>query len=195
MTVFFTADLHLGHKRILEFEPARQELGDTPDEMNEALIERWNEVVTADDTVYVLGDWAMGTIADTLALTPRFNGSKRLVIGNHDRPYNADTTVWWDRYLDAGFDSLMFGPLVLDKAPSVLLNHFPFGPAGPYDGRYADDHVSYTSYMMLLHGHVHSAWKRRQANEINVGCDVWDYRPITLEQALQAPIVPLEVEQ
>lgn len=30
----------------------------------------------------------------------------------------------------------------------------------------------------LLHGHVHSAWKVKD-KQINVGVDVWDYKPIS----------------
>lgn len=38
----------------------------------------------------------------------------------------------------------------------------------------------------LLHGHVHEQW-RQHDRMINVGCDVWDYRPVA-EAALAALI-------
>lgn len=32
----------------------------------------------------------------------------------------------------------------------------------------------------LLHGHVHERWRQR-GRQINVGVDVWDYAPVSLE--------------
>jgi calcineurin-like phosphoesterase family protein len=53
--------------------------------MNIALIERWNEAVGDDDEVVVLGDFAMGRIAETLPLAALLRGRKVLLAGNHDR--------------------------------------------------------------------------------------------------------------
>ena len=63
MTTWFTSDLHFGHANIIEYSgrPFRD-----VDHMNRALIERWNALVQPADTVWVLGDVAMGRITDTL---------------------------------------------------------------------------------------------------------------------------------
>jgi calcineurin-like phosphoesterase family protein len=103
---YYTADLHLGHVRI-------PELADRPypdaDAMNEDLTRRWNRTVAPRDTVYVLGDVALGRIADTLPLVARLHGKKILVPGNHDRchPMNPRAGEWRDRYRDAGFDKIL----------------------------------------------------------------------------------------
>lgn len=78
---WFTADLHLGHASIIEHcdRPFR-----TLDEMHETIIARWNERVASDDTVWLLGDVALGDREQTLPLVRRLNGHKRLVAGNHD---------------------------------------------------------------------------------------------------------------
>lgn len=59
MTRFFTADLHIGHRNIIDYShrPFRD-----ADEMNAALVDVWNETVGPDDEVIVLGDFAMGRI-------------------------------------------------------------------------------------------------------------------------------------
>ena len=51
----FTSDTHFGHNNIIKFckRPWK-----TTEEMNEALIERWNSVVKPDDIVFHLGDFA-----------------------------------------------------------------------------------------------------------------------------------------
>lgn len=84
MTTFYTSDTHFGHERILEL--CERPFSDVT-RMNEALIERWNNVVQPEDTVYHLGDVALGKIAESLPLISRLNGYKILVLGNHDRPF------------------------------------------------------------------------------------------------------------
>lgn len=56
MNIFFTSDTHFGHNNIIK-------LSNRPfssvEEMNEGLIERWNDVVGAEDIVYHLGDFSL----------------------------------------------------------------------------------------------------------------------------------------
>ena len=57
--------------------------------MNEETIRRFNEVVNPEDTVYILGDIALGggsqeTLEKAKALIERLNGSLYLIRGNHD---------------------------------------------------------------------------------------------------------------
>ena len=53
--IWFTADLHFLHDRILEFHPKRKEIfGDTVDKATETMIQWWNNQVDKHDTVYIL---------------------------------------------------------------------------------------------------------------------------------------------
>jgi calcineurin-like phosphoesterase family protein len=82
--VFAISDLHLGHNNVLNFTHDDKPLRDfaNTDDMHECIIESWNSVVSPGDKVYVLGDVAMRKSA--LHLMNEMNGSKRLVLGNHD---------------------------------------------------------------------------------------------------------------
>jgi len=82
MTTFFTSDTHFGHERIIELSnrPFRNVA-----EMNQALIDNWNSVVGPDDHVYHLGDVALGSFFESMECLTRLNGTKTLVVGNHDR--------------------------------------------------------------------------------------------------------------
>ena len=50
---FFTSDQHFGHFNIIRL--CSRPFG-TVEEMDEALLSKWNAKVKADDTVYILGD-------------------------------------------------------------------------------------------------------------------------------------------
>jgi calcineurin-like phosphoesterase family protein len=45
--------------------------------------------------------------------------------------------------------------------------------------------VSFLAYPRVLCGHVHNMWKRN-GNCFNVGVDVWDFRPVTMSQIMEA---------
>lgn len=174
---FFTADLHLGHANIIRY--CDRPFADVA-EMNDALVANWNDTVRPGDEVIVLGDFAMGRIAETLPLAERLNGRKILLAGNHDRCW-AGHSKHFDResrrYLDAGFDEIWQGTarLDLDGTP-VLASHFPYDGDSQDLDRHRDqrpaDHGDW-----LLHGHVHEKWKVN-GRMINVGVDVWDHRPV-----------------
>lgn len=175
---FFTADLHFGHANIIRYcnRPFA-----SVDDMNEAMIDRWNITVSPDDSVFILGDLAMGKIEESLSLVPLLNGTKYLLPGNHDRNWmrNKGFERWVPIYLGAGLIDWRDRPFVGagEALGGVRHSHFPYAPAGEYDERYAEFHPTDTGHW-LLHGHVHDAWKIR-GRQINVGVDVWDFRPVS----------------
>lgn len=54
--------------------------------MNEAIVERWNNVVQPEDIVYVLGDIMLNDNDTGLKLLKSLKGDIRIVLGNHDTP-------------------------------------------------------------------------------------------------------------
>lgn len=78
--IFFTSDLHFGHQNIIRFcnRPWK-----TTDEMEEALIENWNSVVTDDDIVFDLGDFAFAPNSKWKEILGELNGQHHLIVGNH----------------------------------------------------------------------------------------------------------------
>lgn len=82
MSVFFTSDTHFGHANVIKYcnRPFK-----SSEEMDEALIENWNSVVSPGDTVYHLGDFGFGRADFLSRILWRLNGNKSLVLGNHDK--------------------------------------------------------------------------------------------------------------
>ena len=200
MTVWFTADQHFGHTRLLELSPARGAAFSTVAEMNARLIQNWNSVVQPDDTVWVLGDVDMHGKDATLALIEQLVGIKILIAGNHDSCWAGVRDGWKNRdlYLAAGFAAVMdFAvatlPPLQPQAPAtrVLLSHFPY--AG--DSRESEVGDRYAQFRLrdagipLLHGHAHESFRERRAKQgtwgINVGVDWWDYKPVSADTLAQ----------
>lgn len=173
MAMFFTSDLHFGHVNIIGF--CDRPWADVP-AMNAGLISRWNEKVTNSDYVFVLGDFAMGKISETLPIAERLNGHKFLVPGNHDRCFSKskDSEKWIKAYREVGFDVLPERYLVGLGDTHAMVCHFPYS-VNAHDERFADKHPEDLGGL-LLSGHVHDAWLMQERN-INVGTDVWDYAP------------------
>jgi calcineurin-like phosphoesterase family protein len=184
MSTWFTADLHLGHANIIRY--CDRPFADV-DAMNQALIERWNDVVDAGDEVWVLGDVALGTIVETLPRVRELRGTKFLLTGNHDRCWDGHghrADGWTERYFDAGFAAVRHGQVELDVGDNtVLACHFPYrGDTLPHDRFLERRPIDEGRW--LLHGHVHERWRQR-GRMINVGTDARDFRPVSEAEIIE----------
>jgi len=78
---FFTSDTHFHHRAAVKFRGFGSE-----GEMNEALIAKWNSVVSSDaDTVFHLGDVSFGNNRERQEILYRLHGQIILIEGNHDK--------------------------------------------------------------------------------------------------------------
>lgn len=174
MTVFFTADTHFGHNKILQY--CKRPFADA-DEMNRVLIERWNAVVRPSDTVWVLGDFCF---AGHENIFHQLHGTKHLIIGNHDT-LEIFALPWASQGHYQALNG-QFEPLRLGKRPKLVLSHYGM----------RSWHAMQKGCIMLF-GHSHSrlpgyrltpedgqAW--RGGGTLDVGVDCWNFYPVTLEQ-------------
>lgn len=189
--VYFTSDTHFGHKNVIGYcsRPWK-----TVEEMDEALIENWNSVVKPHDCVYHLGDFAFAKRPRIKEIVAQLNGHKVLILGNHD--LNRKEDFW----REAGFEvvhKLGYGKslpyqLSIDyvkgsRVPFYMC-HYPLKHAmGDYDKRdYLVPHAPEDDERNkpLVHGHVHEQWRLRP-NMVNVGVDVWNYKPVSLSKVIE----------
>jgi calcineurin-like phosphoesterase family protein len=181
---FLTADQHFGHRSIIEYcgRPFA-----TVEEMDEALVTAWNETVGPDDEVWHLGDFALSSKEAAKTTFSRLHGRKTLLIlGNHDRRA---------RLLDIGFESVEKEAkadgitLVHDAgewlrrelaAPMTIL--LAEGEEVADRDRWIWEEAVRRDYRILC-AHIHHHWKVRPP-AVNVGVDVWNWRPVPWEEAL-----------
>ena len=78
---YYISDLHIHHKNVIRFD--NRPFADT-DLMNAVLVNNWNERVTEDDHVYVLGDAFWKNEEESLKILKELKGHLHLVRGNHD---------------------------------------------------------------------------------------------------------------
>lgn len=124
--IYIIADTHFGDDNIKIFE--NRKVSD-----NE-IIDRWNEVVNEDDTIYVLGDFAISNKRYVSEILERLKGYKILVKGNHD-------CLSYKDYLYAGFDEVYFHPIIVDDF--WIMSHEPL---------YMNNSMPYAN----IFGHVHA---------------------------------------
>jgi calcineurin-like phosphoesterase family protein len=193
--VYFTADLHLGHERIIE-------LCDRPysgvAEMNAEIIEGINSTVGGRNTLVILGDVLLGKIEETMQLLKEIRAKRILILpGNHDRfslaygHHGAKETqrvkrqLWIAEYEGVRRDRSL--RCVPDRERSewttrvagrqVMLSHYPY--VG--DSHEQDRHRHLRPVdrgLPLIHGHVHTRW-REKGRMLNVGVDVNGFRPVS----------------
>lgn len=152
--LWFTSDWHLGEDR---FAIMDRPFTNT-DEHIDFLVEQHNKLVAPEDTVWNLGDICYQNHPEYLNHVARFNGTKHMVRGNHDR-------VFTDEQLLQYFETVVPEGQGVDmnvEGVDCYLNHYP--TLGKQD-------------KFNLSGHIHGGWKL-QLNMVNVGVDVHHFRPI-----------------
>jgi calcineurin-like phosphoesterase family protein len=159
VNIFFTADLHLGHKKLVAdgLRPFQ-----SIEEHNETIIERWNKKVNVYDTVYVLGDVVWGREYQILE---RLKGNIFIIEGNHDR-MNILRKAKADRIIEGYLSSYL---LSYDKK-YVWMSHYP------HRSWNRSFHGSYHAY-----GHVHNTLPDYGLST-DVGVDKWDFTPVSWEE-------------
>lgn len=169
--VFFTSDQHFNHKNIIKYcnRPFS-----SVSEMNEKLIENWNNVVSDSDIVFHLGDFAFGGSSVWNDILARLKGSIYLILGNHDY---AQLEPSIKQKFKGVYNQVT---LRIDKT-EILLNHYPFlCYAGSNRGTWQ------------LFGHVHSGGSTEGFDiprlqylnkyQYDVGVDNNNYTPISFNQ-------------
>ncbi|MCD7839527.1 MAG: hypothetical protein LUG46_02730 [Erysipelotrichaceae bacterium] len=167
--IYFTSDLHLGHQSVINM---CQRPFDNIDEMNKTIIHNWNDTVTNNDTVYILGDLSYRIKNDEAnSLIKKLKGKKILIIGNHDNKYGM--------YDESLFEEICYYKELKYNHIKFILFHYPIED---WNGMYSGS--------VHLHGHSHNKseynllMKEKGLRRYDVGVDANEFKPISLEDII-----------
>ncbi len=164
--IYFTSDHHFGHKNIIKFS-------DRPfkdvDEMDEFLIQKWNEKVRPEDEVYHLGDVGLSSSGKLRKILERLNGKIYLINGNHEKSAQACHTrfEWIKDYYELVIPDKDFER---GEQMIVLFHYAMIEWNASHWGTYH------------LYGHSHgSLLDDPKSLSIDIGVDCHDFSPLSYE--------------
>jgi len=171
--IFFTADPHLGHQKVLKYQPNRIQMMGLTDENDieghdQYFIEMWHNMTKRGDEVYVLGDFVLQPVDKALKYLQQLKskGCKiHFIIGNHDKSCTnqlvSNMFVSSSLIKECAFKRTVFP--FLDDTFRCVLCHYPMlsWPCKAHGS-------------VCLHGHTHdnSPWENNTDDlRLNVGID------------------------
>lgn len=175
--IFLTSDTHFCHQPAFLWEPRGFS---SIEEMNEAIIERWNSVVHPNDIVYHLGDTMLNDNEKGIEYFSRLNGQIFLIFGNHDSMARRNAL-----YTDERTRHKMMGGwysyVIKHGKQSIYLSHYP-----TFTANYSSD-KHFNQNVINLHAHTHQ--KTNFLNPMNpfmyhVGMDSHNCTPIHIEAVI-----------
>lgn len=169
---YYISDTHFGHYNIIRLcsRPFS-----SVEEMDETIINNWNNVVKDTDTVYIGGDFCYKSGKDPVEYLKRLNGHKHLLAGNHDKLVLKSPAA--RKY----FESIKDIMNIMDEDKRIVLCHYPMVE---WDGFFRDT--------IHLYGHIHNNTSNNTYNIVknipncyNIGADVLGFTPRTLKEIIE----------
>lgn len=190
MAKYYIGDCHFGHQNVIKYDA--RENGRTfssIEEHDKLIIDNINKIVTPQDSLYFLGDVSWYKPQETAELIEQINCKDRyLVLGNHDR---------WAK--DGRCKKLFHGIYDIkqleDEGNQVVISHYP-------QMMWKGQHRGF----IHLYGHLHNSKEENDYQEFlkeldnrikvrdgdrynplrayNVGCMLYDYKPVTLKEII-----------
>lgn len=169
--IYYTADQHFGHSNIIYL--CNRPFNDISI-MDESLIMNWNNTVTSEDIVYILGDLIFRSDKHAAYYIEKLNGIKHLILGNHDHKWIRNCNL--SKYFASVSDYLQ----IKDGETHIALCHYPMlSWSGAARGS------------LHVHAHIHNKREglvfetlRKMDNALNAGVEVNGYKPVTLEEVI-----------
>lgn len=198
-SIHFTSDWHIGHANSIKFD-------DRPfkdlDHMHRVLVNNYNAQVPPDGLCYFLGDIGLSNNETVGKILAELNGTKVLVLGNHDKKFNA--------MYELGFDVVLHGATIYIAGERVTMTHCPLRGVfrentehmrsaysdqdraeGIKDENWHGEHkqIAFSCTdegQFHLHGHIHSGPAndklRIDGRQMDVGVCANKYRPVSISE-------------
>lgn len=170
--LYFISDTHFNHNRSFVYTPRGF---NSIEEMSETIITNWNNKITNEDDVYVLGDFFLGNDFEYITNTlNRLNGKIHIIIGNHDTDKKIELYGNTSNIFD-----IQYATMIKYNKRLFYLSHYP----------------TFTSTLTTnpdnaiinLFGHTHSEDKFYEDRPYmyNVACDAHNCTPVSIEEIIK----------
>lgn len=178
MAIFFSSDYHFNHQKEFIYKPRGF---NSIYDMNEAIVERHNKIVTSEDVIYVLGDLCLGGGSDEALkinkkIISSLKGNLKVILGNHDthsriQMYNE----CWNVEVLGYADMLKYGKY------HFYLSHYPTLTTN------FDDDKPLKARTLNLYGHTHQSTNFYNNNPCmyHVGVDSHYCEPVSIDTIVE----------
>lgn len=167
----YISDIHFGHKKVIDFD--HRPFADV-EEMDRVLIHLWNQRVSLEDNVYIIGDLCFRNDKPAEWYLRQLKGHKHLVIGNHDgATLNNDVAM---SYIES-VDKMMH---VSDNDKEICLCHFPIAEWNGY-------HKGHWH----IYGHIHARlddsyyFMKDRERALNAAACINNYTPSSINELIR----------
>lgn len=163
MNIFFCADLHLDHYKIIE--SCNRPFSSTR-EMSESLLENFNSTISDKDIVWAIGD-SFWKEESAIFWLKNVKGNWNFILGNHDK----DLRSWIKKANNSKVSSVIheYADIKIEDQ-KITLCHYPM---------VSWNCSHYGSW--LLYGHVHGGRIPLKGKMYDVGVDNNNYNPVSFE--------------
>lgn len=167
----YISDMHLGHANAIDFD--HRPFMDV-DEMDHCMIELWNSRVSADDDMYIVGDFCFKSERTPDWYLRQLKGHKHLIIGNHDSiMVNCPEAA---KYLES-MDKMLH---VSNDGKQICLCHFPLTQWNK--AHYGSWHIY--GHIHADKGEVYQFMKTRQ-HALNAAACINNYTPASMNELIR----------
>lgn len=170
--IFFTSDIHFGQEGLHRFNnrPFKDD-----EDMVSSMTKEWNNMISEDGLVFVLGDIGETSDKRILDIFSRLNGTKILIRGNHDVIYKDETLQEMFTEIYDLLDVKIYDAED-DQYQEIVLCHFPMF-----------DWNNFFEGSWQLFGHLHTRnlpefgtlKTKLFPQQYDVGVDANNFRPIS----------------
>ena len=172
--IWFTADLHFGHKLMIDKERMNNSRPySTVEEHDEEILKNINSQVDKHDLFYILGDFGFSPAIELQKIVHQMNGSKFLILGNHDR--NADKLNGFEQITQIKMlrlKNVYHADFGLFRYLEIVLCHYPIAS---WQNKIHDS--------LHFYGHTHGRFENLGLS-LDVGLDAQGYYPVNLHTLL-----------
>ena len=173
---YFTSDLHFNHNNIIKY--CNRPFHDI-ETMDDTLINNWNNKVSDNSIVFILGDFVLGNKKQWRYFLDRLYGQKVLILGNHDR----NDSIPKDMFIDIlDMAQVFVADKEIEGGSKFILSHYPLATWAGIQNSVCN-----------LHGHIHSTpdlngngfdiniAKNAPWNQYDVGVDRNNFTPLSYD--------------